>query len=477
MQEIIRGQREVRRLLLLACLAYLTIGSQCASEGDDSLTDPENHPGTILGTVVFGFADAPVGGAEVTLAGPEGTRTATSGADGRFRFPDLSPGAYTLVATLPRSTDSTCESVSVNVQAERIATAIISCVVATGTLTVTLGVGQEPLQEAQVVIFGAHATRSVRIEAEGVALFEDVPTGSYLITTIRTDYDCPSASGTVVARQATSVNIDCIAQPGTIRGQVTIDGAGGAFVQVMYSKSMSTLGATLTDDTGGDYQFRQVAPGVYTVRIMPRSGATCGDTETEVNVQPGQDATVNFACTATSGEGTVTGTVMVEGSPISEARVRVIPWWETEEVFTGADGTFTFVGPAGPTTVAAFALGFDCQPVSASIQANEVVTANIPCRPATGTGGGITGRTLDLFFRGPFLGPFLDGLQVVLTGPVGSEVFAGSSSPFLFEDLPPGHYIVGSSGAFDEFCVPVPAIAVVQAGATTTVDLYCTFDF
>src|SRR5262245_55158784 len=47
-----------------------------------------------LGGRAIDAQNLPVPGAAVTITGPQGTRTATTDADGRFTIPSLTPGRY-----------------------------------------------------------------------------------------------------------------------------------------------------------------------------------------------------------------------------------------------------------------------------------------------------------------------------------------------------------------------------------------------
>ena len=58
----------------------------------------QEQTGAIEGVV--GDADGPLPGVRVEAASAAGTRATVTDADGRFRFPSLPPGTYTLSASL-----------------------------------------------------------------------------------------------------------------------------------------------------------------------------------------------------------------------------------------------------------------------------------------------------------------------------------------------------------------------------------------
>ena len=78
-----------RALLLLACILAVT-----------ALGYAQETTGAITGRIVDAQGLA-LAGATVTATGPQGSRSATTDAEGRFRLPFLTPGTYAVRAELP----------------------------------------------------------------------------------------------------------------------------------------------------------------------------------------------------------------------------------------------------------------------------------------------------------------------------------------------------------------------------------------
>ena len=78
-----------RALLLLACILAVT-----------ALGYAQETTGAITGRIVDAQGLA-LAGATVTATGPQGSRSATTDGEGRFRLPFLTPGTYAVRAELP----------------------------------------------------------------------------------------------------------------------------------------------------------------------------------------------------------------------------------------------------------------------------------------------------------------------------------------------------------------------------------------
>lgn len=88
-----------------------------------SFTCTSRQPaGTIKLLVTSG--GSPLSGANVTLSGPGGTRTGTTGSNGTVPFTDLPPGQYAAGATV---TDQTCTSPTIDLQPGQTADLTVTC--------------------------------------------------------------------------------------------------------------------------------------------------------------------------------------------------------------------------------------------------------------------------------------------------------------------------------------------------------------
>jgi len=110
---------------------------------------PQAGKGTLSGTAVDSSGDVLVG-AHVSLADPSGAviRSADSGGDGQFVFPDLPPNTYTLTVTAPGMLTFTSTQIALHSGEDHILPTV-TLAVSGGTTSVTVNGNSRELSEQQ----------------------------------------------------------------------------------------------------------------------------------------------------------------------------------------------------------------------------------------------------------------------------------------------------------------------------------------
>jgi hypothetical protein len=117
---------------------------------NDASTPQQAATGNISGTVLDTNHDV-IQNATVTLLGPAGKRSVTSGSDGQFQFPNLPPGAYKISLSAEGMRPFTSERIQLNAGEFRIAPTI-TLAVSGGVSSITVSGDKEELAEQQVRI-------------------------------------------------------------------------------------------------------------------------------------------------------------------------------------------------------------------------------------------------------------------------------------------------------------------------------------
>jgi hypothetical protein len=245
---------------------------------------------------------------------------------------------------------------------------------------------------------------------------------------------------------------------GTIRVTVIVRGSpigADATVRLTGPAERTTTAAVGTTSTITD-----LPPGSYDVTATI-SGGFIDCQSVSANLQAGETAAADIICTRRIG--TITGTVIGAGAPISDATVRLTGSGVDRTATTGRSGTFTFTALTGEYTVTTFSQHFVCPVRTVLVEVNQTMTADISCAPkSTGT---ITGTVTVGAER-------IHGTTVNLTGPATRTATADEFGSFAIDELPPGTYTVAAI-PFGADCHSVSAD--VQAAQTTTVQISCTF--
>jgi protocatechuate 3,4-dioxygenase beta subunit len=286
-----------------------------------------NAGASIVGAVV-GTGQRPVGGASISLGAPAGAsdpfgdQSTVADDAGRFRFERLTPGRYTLTASLRNQFSSPAEVVLPSGDAAR-------------EVTLSLGVGAlirgvvSGLADAQRIGVNVNASgpedffASTRTEAAGTFEFSGVPAGPINLTASAGDFISGSrraGAQVIVPQGQLEVSAEIVFAPGfRLGGHVTRGGKPvvDAVVNAFPEAGAGSGGSARTDEAGA-FALEGLAAGTYNVMVMPLSGgaavrktiAVTGDTSVDLDAPPARLA----------------GTVVEHGSgrPLGDAQVRIV---------------------------------------------------------------------------------------------------------------------------------------------------------
>jgi hypothetical protein len=134
----------MRRIILSGLLMLVLTGWMGLARGQEATT------GAING-MVMDPQELPLAGATVAITSVQGTRTGLTDQDGRFRFPYLTPGIYSLTASLPGYITADCENIEVRLLA-RVRVEVVLTPGASETIEV---IGSAPLIDLSSTTTGA----------------------------------------------------------------------------------------------------------------------------------------------------------------------------------------------------------------------------------------------------------------------------------------------------------------------------------
>jgi inhibitor of cysteine peptidase len=338
----------------------------------------------IRGRVTDGAGNGVAG---VTIS--DGTRSATTDAQGFYALSGVPAGAYTLTpsrdgyAFAPASRTVT---VTGDLSGQDFTATLVTYAIR-GRVTDSAGNGV-----AGVTV--SDGTRSATTDAQGFYALSGVPAGAYTLTPSRDGYAFAPASRTVtVTGDLSGQDFTATLVTYAIRGRVT-DSAGNGVAGVTISDGMRSA----TTDAQGFYALSGVPAGAYTL-TPSRDGyafAPASRTVTVTGEVSGQDFTATLVTYAIRGRVTDGAGNGVVGVTISDG---------TRSATTDAQGFYALSGvPAGAYTLTPSRDGYAFAPASRTVTVTgdlsgqdftaTLVTYAIRGRVTDGAGNGVAGVTI-----------------------------------------------------------------------------------
>jgi protocatechuate 3,4-dioxygenase beta subunit len=251
-------------------------------EGGSSVEVALSH-GSSLGGVVLSETRQPTPGAEVSLEGANtpgrgfgGGESAVTDASGHFRFDHLSPGRYSLRASVPGQTTEPVEAVLVAGEAKDDVALVLA-----GGATIRGAVSGLPDAQRAGVSLNASGPReywaSARTGADGRFELAGAPVGTISLRATAGDFlagSTRSASGSVTISEGQKEAEAEIVFEGTgaLSGRVARGGSPVAEARVFVSGKRGGSSASGRSDESGSYRIEGLTPGDYTVNVQAASG-------------------------------------------------------------------------------------------------------------------------------------------------------------------------------------------------------------
>jgi hypothetical protein len=302
---------------------------------------------TISGTVMG--PGGPVSGAAVAALAADGTGfSALTDATGAYTITGLSAQTYTLSASDAGLV--TTEIDNVQLAAGGSLTGEDFTLTTSGSVTgqITQNAGGAAAPDVFLTLQGTAGTFSSQADDNGIFSVNDLPPGSYVLTTTSPSFMTVSTNVTVTAGAATTANLTT-ALFGSVTGTVTNSTTGIALPNVIVQATQASgeVTSALTDSQG-NYQLDGLDAGAY--QIVLGDEGTPGVAQTSVTLSPSHaTAVVNLSIAVA---GTVSGTVfLADGvTPVPAAQVNLVSAGiQVLTMSTDAQGQYAFVVVAAGT--------------------------------------------------------------------------------------------------------------------------------
>lgn len=396
--------------------------------------------GTIQGTVVSSAGSTPIAGANITTN--PATQSVTTDSQGKFTIANISAGSYTVNAAA-----AGYQNGSQTAQVSAGDTAVIA-IVLTPTQTAQFGTIQGKITNASdsapianANVFTAPASMSVRSDASGDYVLNNIPAGSYTVTASMTGFSSSTSSPVNVTSGAIeTVNLQLTPMGtgnGTLRVTILLSHQG-LLIPIPDVRIIVTPGNLVQNsDTTGKALFPSLPYGQYTVRAEQQSLVTAEQIVT-ISAPDVVDVTLTMTIRPDA-PGSIEGYVRDANSmsPIHNATV-VITTLNNLTTYSGSDGFFQFDNvTVGQHSVTASTTDGQYQSLTlpVTVTAGSVSELQFMMVPSGSSTGRIFGKVLDETGK-----PV--PAHMTLTGPQSGAVAADAGGEYEFPNLSFGTYEV-----------------------------------
>ena len=303
--------------------------------------------GSLSGTVTNAVTSATLNGATITLlSGATVIQTTTTAGGGLYSMTGITPGSYTVRATL---TSYQTQTASVTISSNVVTTQNLSLQPDPGSIAGTIrdALTSSPLSGATVqALQGATVVGTTTTAADGTYTLSGLVPNSYTVQASMLHYQTGSTTAVVTSDSTVTANLSLQPNTGSLSGVVTDASSGSplAGVTVAVTKGGSPVASTTTA-VNGTYSISSLAPAAtYVVQASLTHYQT--QTATAVAIVSDQTTTENFALVPDTG--TIVGTVTnsVSGSGVAGITVQVLQGSTLiQSTTTIAGGTYSFSSP------------------------------------------------------------------------------------------------------------------------------------
>ncbi len=398
------------------------------------------NSGTLSGTVTDSLSGSTLAGVTISISkGGVPVTTTTTGANGTYSVTALPPGTnYSVQADLLHYGTQNIDPVTIN--SDHNTSQNFPLVQNSGTITGTVRDSESGTGITGVTIVALQGSTVIEtttsIESGGYTFSSSFIPGDYTVQASRLHYQNASATTTVTPDTPSTVDLNLVANTGSIAGTITDsltnDPMGG--VSIVISQGGSSFSSTTTA-ANGTYTASALPPGSYDVQASKT--AYNSQTTLAVTVTSDTTQTVNFGLVPKPGS--ITGTVSDSLGTISGATVDALQGGVVvATATTGGAGTYTLstLNPGSYTVRASEADHGTISNDSVTVAADTATTGVdflLPINPAT-----ITGHVYDTT-PAALQDVTVDALQ-------GNTVVASANTDiagaYTLPGLPPGAYSV-----------------------------------
>lgn len=348
-------------------------------------------PGFVQGQITDAATSQPITTASVVVNILQSNiivGSALTDSNGNYFISGLPQGSYTLQIA---ANDYQTATQGITILANMVTTANVALQPQPGAITGTIidQITTQPISGAVVDIMqGSTIFATLLTNSDGSYLINQLAPGNYIVRVKATNYQTNSQSANVQANSTTTVNIQLLAQPGTLTGTVKDPSSTPLSGAVVTIKNGNIVINTVITDAQGNFVIQGLAPGTYSVLASATNYQTSFGAVTIM-----ANATSQISFSLIPQPGFANGQVIDSGTsqPVASATIDLLQnGIIVASLLTDSQGNYNLVGLApGQYTIRATANNYRIVTVGITIISNQTVTLNFNLDSLPGSVNGL----------------------------------------------------------------------------------------
>ncbi|MCF6409864.1 carboxypeptidase regulatory-like domain-containing protein [Pseudalkalibacillus salsuginis] len=427
-------------------------------------------PGSAIGEIFNPNGD-PISGVTVILRDEHGGFIASvlSNSFGAYKFEDLSPGSYNIVATAP---NFSTETIGVIIQSNQVSSANITLTNVVGDISGrVVDENGQPITGSNIQLKLLNEVsfllQTAVAQSDGTFRFDDLAPGRYLINASKEGFAAKTVSVDVTAGSTTNVTVSLSpitsTLAGIVRNELTGDPIAGARVEV---NSLTGIFLAYTvSNQDGTFELTNLPPQTVVVSI---SASSFGSDALTVNLIPNETTNVTVQLHPNPGSltGFITNIISGNAIPGTVVVISTVTGSEITRTTTDLSGQYLVEGlEPGNYRVVAGGMDVSTQTATITIEPEATAILSFALTPIVGSINGIV--------RNQETGEAIAGATVFVrllspSGPLIASTLSDDDGYYTVFGLEPNSYtLIGFAKGFGT----AEATTMVIANESKTVDL------
>ncbi|SDW98907.1 Carboxypeptidase regulatory-like domain-containing protein [Marininema mesophilum] len=393
--------------------------------------------GNISGFILDKATGLPLTGATVTLldVGNNPIASTVSNEGGSYGFTNVSPGSYTVTATLANYALGS-SSAQVTADAGTTVNVLVPPLPATVDGTITgQGIGPLLLAEVRLIDPLGIVLDTTTTGLTGFYTFTGITPNAYTLSVSFPNFQSTTRAIILAPNETETQDFNLLANPASVFGTVTNQSTGSPIVgaQVTIIDIAGVIITTTITDGSGNYTINSLSPGAYRIQVSATGFSTIF-LSLVVTLGSAQQRNISLPPNSGTLSGTITDSMT--GAPLANASIKVVgpEGFTVAETLSALDGSYSVTGlQPGVYSVTFTEEGYASKTFSATIHSGQTTTLSVTLSQLAGVFSGIVQDDAGNPISGATVQVYLNDVLV-------ASFITEANGRFFIPNISPGNY-------------------------------------